>query len=125
MNSDDIYDIKVSGTKCTVKEARKFYADVFLQAQADALKILLYSVENFKQNIPVSKMDAGTLEKILDDCKYVGTKFNTFGEVLKLLYDLYKNPNDYNAWCGMVDEQLVYYVEKKNRLQNNLGGMFV
>ena len=109
------YDIKKSGVQCTVKEAQNYYMKVFKQAQLDIVRGVGYALDNFGQNIPINKITASDLELILDDCDVMSNHFTNFKKIAKFLWEVYHNPKDYDAWCGKVEDNVVYVIEKRNK----------
>ena len=109
------YNIKKNGVKCELKEARDFYLKSFLQTQLDIVKSIGYAADNFSQKIPLNKIKASELELILNDCDAMSEYFLKFKSITKFLWDVYKNPKEYDAWCGSVDENIIYVIKKKNK----------
>ena len=107
--------IKETGTPCSVKEARKFFYDVFKSSKEKYVQVLGLELLNFNQNIPITKVDEESLEMILDDLDYIQEQAITLETTLQLAWDLYHHPENYNAWKGEIEGETVYYVELKTR----------
>jgi len=78
--------VKNVGTKCSVKEARKFYLEVVKRLQKEVLVTSSGFLENMNQSISFTKLTGGELEMILSDCDFVSNKIKTFSDSLKILY---------------------------------------
>jgi len=115
--------LKFTGEPCDVVEARTFYHDLFKRVHAKVHRAYFHLVTRLTQNIPFNLLKDDDLETILDDFDYVEEESIVFKELLRLVYDLYKHPSDYNAWVGETIDGEIFYVELKKAMKR-VEGMY-